>query len=70
MNLEISRYKLYASLQALEAVWEQVQRRWRDPVRQEFEEQFWQRLEPAVRQTLAAMDRLAQVLQQMRQECE
>ena len=38
-------------------------------VRHEFTEESWQPLDHAVLQTLGAMDRLAPVINQVRQEC-
>jgi hypothetical protein len=70
MSLETPRYKLHSALKSLRAVWEQVGDRWKDAVRQEFEEQFWNNLEPDVLSTLAAMDRLSLVLRDARQDCE
>jgi hypothetical protein len=70
VSLETPRYKLHSALKTLRGVWEQASDRWKDPVRQQFEEQFWNTLEPAVLSTLAAMDRLSLVLREARQDCE
>lgn len=70
MSLEAPRYKLYAALKSLRVCWDQTRQRWRDPVRQRFEEEFWNVLDPAVTSALGAVDRLSQVLQQARRECD
>ena len=49
--------------------WEQAQLTWQDVVRHEFTEEHWNHLDMAVLTTLGAMDRLAPILVQARQEC-
>jgi hypothetical protein len=70
VSVEAPRYKLYSALKSLRASWEQAQDRWQDAVRHEFEEQFWNALEPAVLSALSALDRLGQVLRDARRDCE
>jgi hypothetical protein len=69
VSLESPRYRLYSALKVLRASWERAQERWQDVVRQDFEEQHWNVLEPTTQATLASIDRLAQVLLQARREC-
>jgi hypothetical protein len=69
VSLDTGRYQLYSCWKTLQERWEHTDRYWRDPVRQQFEEQYWLPLEPAVLATLTAIDRLAQVLVQARNEC-
>ena len=69
MSLEAPRYKLYSALKVVQASWEQTEDRWQDAVRQQFQEQHWSLLEPTVLAALAGMDRLSQVLLQVRREC-
>jgi hypothetical protein len=69
MSLSAGRYQLYAALEALRLRWDDVRPRWQDAVRQDFEEEYWNEVEPRVNAALAAMDRLTQVLQQLKQEC-
>jgi len=69
VSLSTGRYQLYSSLETLRLHWEEVRPRWNDAVRQDFEEQYWDQVEPRVNAALAAMDRLTQVLGQLRREC-
>ena len=69
MSLGTGRYQLYSSLETLCAQWDEIRPRWNDGVRQDFEEQYWNHVEPGVNAALAAMDRLTQVLGQLRREC-
>jgi hypothetical protein len=69
MSLSTGRYQLYSALETLRLHWDDVRPRWSDAVRQVFEEQYWSEIEPRVNGALAAMDRLGQVLGQLRREC-
>jgi hypothetical protein len=69
VSLSTGRYQLYSCLETLRLHWEDVRPRWDDAVRQNFEEQYWDQVEPRVNAALAAMDRLTQVLGQLRREC-
>jgi hypothetical protein len=69
VSLSAGRYQLYAGLEALRLRWDDVRPRWNDAVRQDFEEEYWNDVEPRVNAALAAMDRLTQVLHQLKQEC-
>ena len=69
MALSTGRTKLYNALKTLRIHWEAMQEIWNDPVRQDFEENFWKVLDPQVQATLRATDRLDQVLTKMHREC-
>jgi hypothetical protein len=69
VSLSTGRYQLYSSMETLRLHWDEVQQRWHDAVRQDFEEQFWSQVEPRVNAALSAMDRLGQVLGQVRRDC-
>jgi hypothetical protein len=69
VSVEAPRYKLYAALKAIRASWEQAQDKWHDAVRHDFEEHFWNGLEQSVLSSLNAMDRLSQVLRDVRRDC-
>ena len=69
MSLDTGRYQLYSSFKTLNTHWEQTLLHWQDSVRREFEEDFWNQLEPRVQQTLGAIDRLAQIIARVRREC-
>ncbi|MFN4258895.1 MAG: hypothetical protein ACK4RK_06325 [Gemmataceae bacterium] len=69
MSLGTGRSRLYASLEALRHRWQQTQELWTDSVRRDFEENHWEPLEQQVVDVLHAIDQLAQVLAQAKQEC-
>jgi hypothetical protein len=69
MSLDTGRYQLYSTFKTLHAHWDQTALQWNDVVRHDFEETFWQQLEPRVNQTLAAIDRLGQIMARAKQEC-
>ncbi len=69
MSVTISRAKLHTALKEFRAHWAEAEMRWKDAVAREFEEQFWNPLEGATLSTIAALDRLAQVLLQVQQDC-
>ena len=45
MSLSAGRGKLFNAMKTLRPHWEQVQDIWNDPVRQDFEENFWNHLD-------------------------
>jgi hypothetical protein len=69
MSVVTGRAQLYQALKTLRARWDQTLRDWNDPVAREFEEKFLLPLDSATTSALSVMDRLTQVLEQIRQEC-
>ena len=69
MSLDTGRYQLYSALKTLRERWDATLEHWQDAVQQDFAETFWQPLEDRTRGALAAIDRLAQVVVRVRQEC-
>lgn len=69
MSLNTGRAKLFQAMKTLRVHWESVQEVWNDPVRHDFEENFWNALDPQVQSTLRAIDRLAPELIQFKQDC-
>lgn len=69
MALAAGRAKIYDGLKNIRADWDSVQRVWNDPVRRDFEENFWAELETQVDATLRSIDRMSQVLIRMKQDC-
>lgn len=69
MSLNAGRGKLFNSMKVMRAHWDRVQDIWNDPVRQDFEENFWNPLAAHVDGTLRATDRLEQVLLTMYRDC-
>jgi hypothetical protein len=69
MSLASGRYQLSSAQKTLQLRWDQTCMSWRDAVRREFTERFWNTLEAQVPAALAAMDRLDQIMARARQEC-
>jgi hypothetical protein len=69
ISVATGRGKLYGSLKDLRLFWQDTQKIWDDPASLDFDENLWQPLEAQVTSALRGMDRLAQVLHQMQNEC-
>lgn len=69
MSVTVGRAQLYDALKTLRQKWAQTRHQWKDSVARSFEERYWNTLEGGTVSTLAALDRLAQVLLQMEQDC-
>jgi hypothetical protein len=69
MSVSVGRSKLHTALKELRIHWEHVCFRWKDGVARDFEERFWLPLDASTVSTITAMDRLGQVLLQVRQDC-
>jgi hypothetical protein len=70
MSLDTGRYQLFSTFKTLRERWEETCVHWQDGIRQEFAEKYWQALEPRVRATMSAIDRLGQIIGRARQECQ
>jgi hypothetical protein len=69
VSLSTGRSKLIDSSKTLAARWEATRDAWGDAAGQEFEEGHVTPIAPHVQAAVRAVDRLAAVLAQMRQEC-
>jgi hypothetical protein len=69
VSLDTSRYQLYSALKTARLRWEDTCQQWDDGVRQDFENDFWNHVEPTVNAAMSALDKLAQVIGQLKQEC-
>ncbi len=69
VSLDMGRNRLFKEFETLRLRWEEAQLTWQDVVRQEFTDQHWKPLDLAVLTALGAMDRLAPILVQVRQDC-
>ena len=67
MSLNISHDRLQGAWQGLRGQWSKTTALWNDPVKVQFEREFWQSLESQVPITLQEMQRLGQVIAQARQ---
>jgi len=70
MSLATGRYQLSNAFKALKAEWDATENVWRDVVRKEFAEEYWEPLAARMSSILTAMDRLDQALSRMKQDCE
>jgi hypothetical protein len=70
MSLATGRYQISSAMKTLTLRWDQTCMSWRDVVRRDFTERYWNTLEGQLPALLTAMDRLDQVLATARQECE
>ncbi|HEV3143449.1 MAG TPA: hypothetical protein VGZ47_06135 [Gemmataceae bacterium] len=64
------RGKLYGVLKDLRFKWDELENLWNDPVRKDFEEEVWEELVAQSQNAIRAMDRLAQIMMQMQNECQ
>ena len=64
------RGKLYGVLKELRFKWEVLEDLWNDPVRKDFEKDVWEPLVAQSQSAIRAMDRLAQIMMQMQNECQ
>jgi hypothetical protein len=60
---------LHNALKTVRPHWNEASFRWKDAVAREFEERYWNALEGGTLATLAALDRLEQVILQVRNDC-
>ena len=67
-GVQQAQQRLQAHWHALRQQWQATCALWQDPVAHHFERRFWQEWEQTVPATLAAMERLAQILEQARRE--
>ena len=69
MNLTTGRTQLYSALKTLRLRWGETKEVWTDAVRKDFEEDFFVPLDQQVLTTLRAIDRLSEIISEMRQQC-
>jgi hypothetical protein len=68
MNITSSISELNGTLKDLRFRWDETIAVWNDPVRHDFEELHWQPMQERVLAALRAMDRLAPILEKVRQD--
>jgi len=69
MSLADGRTKLHQAWKQVMVKWQIAQLDWQDAVSRDFEEKQLAPMEPKVISAVQAIDRLAEVLAQARQEC-
>lgn len=70
MKFGATRSQLYDAQKTGRARWESTAETWHDASRHEFEEQVWDPLDRQVSDVLRAVDQLAVLFTQVRQDCE
>jgi hypothetical protein len=70
MSVAAGRYQLANAFKSFKQEWEGTENVWRDVVRKDFAEAYFDPLSTRMSSVLTAMDRLDQALAQMKQECE
>jgi hypothetical protein len=70
MSLTADRTRLRAITKELAVRWEETKDHWRDARSEEFEQRFMQELLARVDKTVAAIEKLEQVVARVRSDCE
>ena len=70
MSLAAGRYQLANAFKSLKLEWESTENVWRDQVRKDFDETYWEPLATRLATVLSAMDRLDQSMAQLKHDCE
>jgi hypothetical protein len=69
MSLDTGRTQLNTSYKDLLELYEQTKLYWNDAVRRDFDERCWGELEPRIINTIAAIDRLSQTVNDAKRDC-
>ena len=69
MSLSAGRYQLTNAFKALKQEWEGTENIWRDVIRRDFADHHWDPLAARMAAILTAIDRLDQVLAQVKRDC-
>jgi hypothetical protein len=70
MSINVGRTQLTSAFKELNVHWREVREHWSDAKAEQFEQDYLSQLEPGVRAALTAMERMAEVLEKARRECE
>jgi hypothetical protein len=70
MSLGATRSRLAALTRELSACWLETRESWQDAKRDEFEQQYLQVLFTNVDRSIAALERLEELLKKVRKDCE
>ncbi len=69
MSVDLGRATIFKEFEALRHRWADTDSIWKDVVREEFQKEKWAPLENSVLTCLSALDRIAPVLIQIREQC-
>ncbi len=70
MKFGANRSQLYDAQKTARAKWDTAAETWTDATRRDFEEQVWEPLDQLVTNSLRAVDLLAVLFTEVRQDCE
>jgi hypothetical protein len=70
MKIDGPRGRLYDAQQTIRAKWNETCEHWSDATRGDFEEHVWIPMDQLTSDGLRAIDRLSQLLGQVRRECQ
>jgi hypothetical protein len=70
MSLSAGRYQIANAHKSLKQQWLSTEDSWRDEVRKDFENTYWDPLAVRMTALLTAIDRLDQIIATMRHDCE
>lgn len=70
MSLSSGRAQLANAFKTLKLEWHATENVWRDQVRMDFAETYWEPLEARLATVLTAIDRLDQTMGQIKNDCE
>jgi hypothetical protein len=69
MSLTVGRAKLVQGLKELTVRWEKAKANWDDPMSEDIEKSVVEPLEPRVRATVTAMEKMLDTLSRAKREC-
>jgi len=69
VNLSSSSMELHGALKELRILWQETQAAWNDPVRRDFEKEFWEPFQEQILGELRAVERLSPILASVRNDC-
>jgi hypothetical protein len=70
MSLNANKSRLTALTKNLSLRWAETKNHWRDAKSEEFDQRFMQELFPRVNRATAALEKLEELLNKIRKECE
>ena len=69
MSMTSARLRIHGEFRDLMIAWGRTNERWRDPVSQAFERRRLAPIEPRIRSTVGAMEKIESMIGQARREC-
>jgi hypothetical protein len=69
MSLSVGRAKLVQALKDLQTRWHKTRLQWDDPMSEDIEKVVIDPLEPRVRATVTAMEKMVETLERAKREC-